>query len=242
MLTVLIPCAGSGRRFAEAGYKDPKPLIDVNGLPMVVRSVNSILQGMTFGSYQLLFVTKPDPAHVMRDTLHKWFTDCNVLEVTEKTAGAACTCLSAYSRINNSSPLVIANCDQIIDGGIRPLLETEHDGAILTMPADGSDRWSYSRVNKKGLVTKVAEKKAISDRANCGVYYWARGRDFCQWALSMVSREDCKVNGEYFVAPVYNHRPHEYKVKEVRLEEYGEFFGLGTPLDLGFYLKLTGVV
>lgn len=34
-MNVLIPMAGSGSRFAQAGYTFPKPLIEVNGKPMI---------------------------------------------------------------------------------------------------------------------------------------------------------------------------------------------------------------
>ncbi len=35
MLNIVIPMAGAGSRFAVAGYKDPKPLIPIHGVPMI---------------------------------------------------------------------------------------------------------------------------------------------------------------------------------------------------------------
>jgi len=34
-MNVIIPMAGRGKRFEDAGYSFPKPLIDVNGKPMI---------------------------------------------------------------------------------------------------------------------------------------------------------------------------------------------------------------
>ena len=34
----IMPMAGDGKRFIEAGYKIPKPLIDIDGEPMFVKS------------------------------------------------------------------------------------------------------------------------------------------------------------------------------------------------------------
>ena len=41
-MNVLIPMAGVGSRFQQAGYTFPKPLIDINGKPMVQVVVNSL--------------------------------------------------------------------------------------------------------------------------------------------------------------------------------------------------------
>ena len=35
MINVVIPMAGAGSRFEKAGFKDPKPLINVGDKPMV---------------------------------------------------------------------------------------------------------------------------------------------------------------------------------------------------------------
>ena len=34
----IMPMAGEGKRFKEAGYKVPKPLININGQPMFIKS------------------------------------------------------------------------------------------------------------------------------------------------------------------------------------------------------------
>ena len=42
MINVLIPLAGQGKRFAEAGYTDPKPLIVVDGKELIRHSVETL--------------------------------------------------------------------------------------------------------------------------------------------------------------------------------------------------------
>ena len=51
-MKILIPMAGEGSRFAKEGYTFPKPLIDVNGKPMIQIIVenldfNAVLWGHT---------------------------------------------------------------------------------------------------------------------------------------------------------------------------------------------------
>ncbi|NBW64539.1 lipopolysaccharide biosynthesis protein, partial [bacterium] len=38
----LIPAAGAGARFVEAGYATPKPLLPVDGEPMIVRAARAL--------------------------------------------------------------------------------------------------------------------------------------------------------------------------------------------------------
>ena len=39
-IQLVIPMSGIGRRFIEAGYEDPKPLIEVDGKPIIEHVVN----------------------------------------------------------------------------------------------------------------------------------------------------------------------------------------------------------
>ena len=38
----LVPMAGEGNRFKEKGYMTPKPLIEVQGLPMIIRALGCL--------------------------------------------------------------------------------------------------------------------------------------------------------------------------------------------------------
>ena len=40
MVQIVLPMTGLGKRFRDAGYTDPKPLIDVDGKPMIEHVVS----------------------------------------------------------------------------------------------------------------------------------------------------------------------------------------------------------
>ena len=42
MNNILIPMGGKGKRFRDAGYQITKPLIDVNGKPMIQRVIENL--------------------------------------------------------------------------------------------------------------------------------------------------------------------------------------------------------
>jgi dTDP-glucose pyrophosphorylase len=94
-------------------------------------------------------------------------------------------------------------------------------------------------LNSQGLVAEVAEKNPISDLATVGIYLFRRGIDFVRAAADMIARNE-RVNNEFYTCPVYNHMiaaGQQIGVYEVSPDA---MHGLGTPEDLGGYLRSIG--
>lgn len=234
MLNILMPMAGEGRRFREAGYGEPKPMIHVGGYPMFMRVVDNLNPSPPF---RFVFVVRKD-SHIKIYGRSDCDFEILVVALDEPTRGAALSCLAAREFIDTDDELIIANCDQLVEGancGVTAMVRGgDCDGAVLTMKADGSTKWSYA-YTVGYRVDHIAEKNPISDRATVGVYRWRRGKDFVASALRMIDANDC-VNGEFYVAPAYNY--FKGLVVERRVEDFGgTFHGLGTPEDLEKYLK-----
>jgi dTDP-glucose pyrophosphorylase len=159
------------------------------------------------------------------------------------TEGAACSVLSAKALIDDESELMIANSDQYVDVDMTEYLsamrERDLDGQIMTMTAN-DPKWSYVGLSAEGRVEVVVEKTVISEEATTGIYNFRFGRDFVRAAESMI-RENLRVNGEFYVAPVYNQLLREgYQVGyfNVGSEDRG-MHGLGTPADLDKFKSLA---
>lgn len=239
MLNIVVPMAGRGSRFANAGYKLPKPLVDVSGRPMIEWVVKNITPDC---AHRFLFICQKE--HCARygvDTmLAKISPGCVVLTVEQVTEGAACTVLLAEDYINNSDALMIANSDQYLDIDINQYLESMRDceGMIMTMPAN-DPKWSFIKRNQEGLVTLVREKEVISDEGTVGVYNYAHGSEFVKYAHRMIEK-NIRVNNEFYVAPVYNEMIHAgFRIKAFNIGEH--MYGLGTPEDLKKFLSWWNV-
>jgi len=235
-MNVLIPMAGAGSRFAQAGYTFPKPLIPVNGKPMIQVVVENLGVEANF----IYVVQKEHREKFNLDTMLELITagQCTVIEVDGITEGAACTALMAKDLINNDDPLFFANSDQFVEW--RPIdflykmQEQQCDGGIVTFK-DTHPKWSFAKVDyETNKVTEVAEKNPISDNATAGYYWWKRGSDFVKYAEEMIEK-DIRVNNEFYVAPVYNQAIEDDKT--IRIFEADKMWGLGTPEDLEYYLK-----
>ena len=232
MLNVVIPMAGRGQRFAEAGYKLPKPLIPINGHPMIQVVISNLTPS---GPHKFHFLVLRE--HVERfglaDRLRAWTPDCEIILVDHVTQGAACTVLHAREFIDSEESLMIANCDQYIDADIDEYLASmgEADGLIMTMQAN-DPKWSFVRRDESGRVTEVVEKSVVSTEATVGIYNFRRGRDFVKSADAMIAA-DFRVNGEFYVAPTYNELIRAGG--DVRCYHIGSLgsgmHGIGTPED-----------
>ena len=232
-LNVLIPMAGAGSRFQQAGYTFPKPLIDVKGKPMIQVVVDNLNIKANF----IYVVQKEHREKYNLDTLLNLITpNCKIVEVDGITEGAACTALLAKEYIDSENPLFFANSDQFVEWDSNEFLykmnETNSDGGIVSFRAT-HPKWSFAKVNDEGLVTEVAEKNPISDIATVGYYYWKKGSDFVKYSEEMIE-QDVRVNGEFYVCPVFNQAIADGK--EIRTFDIPKMWGLGTPEDLKDYL------
>jgi HAD superfamily hydrolase (TIGR01509 family) len=233
-LNILIPMAGAGSRFQQAGYTFPKPLIEVNGKPMI----QVVVENLNIDANYIYVVQKSHREKYNLDTMLSLITPgCKIIEVDVLTEGAACTALLAKKYINNDSPLFFANSDQFVEWDSNEFMykmqESDCDGGIVTFKST-HPKWSFAKINDSGFVTEVAEKNPISDNATVGFYYWKNGSDFVKYAEQMIEI-NIRVNNEFYVCPVYNQAIEDSK--KIRIFESGKMWGLGTPEDLKFYLE-----
>lgn len=239
MLNIVLPIAGRGSRFATAGYELPKPLIPVHGVPMIETVVRNIRPA---GRHRFIFVALQEHLDQlgMRETLERAAPGSIVVPVREVTQGAACTVLLARNFIDSAAPLMLANSDQWVDVDINGYLAVmdrrSADGLIMTMTAD-DPKWSFVGLDQRGFVTRVVEKQVISSEATVGIYNFRAGADFVRAADRMIAK-DLRVNGEFYVAPVYNELIADgarIAIHNVGREGAG-MYGLGIPTDLQQFL------
>jgi HAD superfamily hydrolase (TIGR01509 family) len=233
-MNVLIPMAGAGSRFEKAGYTFPKPLIDVNGKPMI----QVVVDNLNIEANYIFIVQKSHREKYNLDTLLNLIVpDCTIIDVDGITEGAACTALLAKEFINNDDPLFFANSDQFVEWEsldfMYKMQETGCDGGLVTFEST-HPKWSFAKVDEKGFVTEVAEKNPISNIATVGYYYWKKGSDFVNYAEKMIE-DNIRVNGEFYVCPVFNHAIKDSK--KIRTFNVSGMWGLGTPEDLKHYLE-----
>jgi HAD superfamily hydrolase (TIGR01509 family) len=244
-MNVLIPMAGEGSRFREAGFSFPKPLIEIpnfHGDPMI----KVVFDSLGIRSKAIFIVQEAHRGKYNLDHLLKLIASgSKIITVNKITEGAACTCLLAKNEINSDEELIIANSDQFVEWQPEEFIyfmrNKKADFGILTFP-NTHPKWSYAKTDTSGKITEVAEKKPISQNATVGIYYWRKGSDFVRSAEAMIHKnirvgQAFNGKGEFYVAPSFNELILEGKKGFIFPIAASKVHGLGTPEDLKYFTE-----
>lgn len=242
MINIVIPAAGLGSRFAKEGFSKAKPFIDVLGKAMIVR----VLENLSCDNARFIVILRKEHLEAEKTLCEQIKQDFNVLfiDIDKLTEGTACTVLFARKFIDNETPLIIANSDQIVDINLQDFIEDckvrKLDGSLLSFIDSKQDnKWSFARL-ENNLVVEVKEKQVISKFATVGIYLFSQGKIFVDNAIEMILQND-RVNGEFYTAPVYNYAIKKgFKFGIYNIDEE-KMHGIGTPQDLKKYLEFKNI-
>jgi HAD superfamily hydrolase (TIGR01509 family) len=234
--TVVIPMAGEGSRFSKAGYSFPKPLIDVNGKPMIQVVIDNLNLDPEKSKFVFICRKEHMDKYNLSYLLKAYAPNCEIVVTDGLTEGAACSILLAKEHINNEDHLVLANSDQFMEWDANvfmySMIADDIDGGIATFTSS-HPKWSYAKLGEDGFVCEVAEKKPISTNATTGIYYWKHGSDFVKYAEQMIEK-DIRVRGEFYTAPVFNEAIESGK--KIKIFPIQKMWGIGVPEDLNYFL------
>lgn len=193
--------------FEQAEFHYPKPLIEVQGKPLIERVINCFDQ-LEQEKQFIFIVNVSDCQRYHLDNVLRLITDerCIIIQLEKETRGAACSALMAIEYIENDAPLIISNSDHIIDYDLNRILHQFQsknlDAGVLCFESV-HPKWSFVRLDENGKIIETAEKRPLSKNAIAGFYYFRNGKDFVQAAMKMIEK-DAHVDGSYYIAPTLN--------------------------------------
>jgi len=205
-MTFVIPMAGHGQRFIEAGYALPKFLLEARGKTLLEWSVDSLPLELAHLTV-FVMLREHEAAHQMEARIRKLYgqrTPLAFVFIDEVTRGQAETIVRASSLINPELPLLIFNIDTMFNSSTLKdnLLRDDVDG-VLGCFYSKEPRFSFAAINDAGFVMRVTEKEPISENALTGLYHFHRAADFLEIADVAISNNQL-TKGEFYVAPLYN--------------------------------------
>ena len=234
-MKIVMPMAGRGSRFADRGISTPKPIIDVQGQPMLSWALKS-LDGLPYSKIIFIILKEHHTQHGLADWLRKFDPDCEVIMLDDVTEGQLATVLAARQWISDDEDVLVMSCDTYVRSDLAHDIlnrSTNCEGLISVADMPG-DRWSFARVDDAGTVVEVAEKVRISNHASTGLYYFSNGKLLVEIGEEMIRNQE-KTRGEYYVIPVYQ----KYIARgwQVGISEASEMWDMGTPEALQLFLK-----
>jgi len=240
MINILIPLAGKNQFFLENEYPFPKPLIEFNGKTMIehiIDNFSSIKKEKQF----IFIINEEDCKKYHLDNVLNILTNhtCKIIKLTNDTKGAACSAMMAVEYIDNDTPVIISNADQLFNICLDEVISNfdNSDAGVITFESI-HPRWSYVRLDSENKVTETAEKRPISKSAIAGFYYFQKGKDFISSASKMI-KKDANINGLYYISPTLNEMVLESKtITTFQIENY-KYHTFYTPQKIKEYERLT---
>lgn len=231
-LQIVIPMAGRGQRFRDAGFTTPKPMIQLDGCALIEIVVANVTPTRDHRLIVCALEEHLDGGDLER-TLRSVSPRVEIVPVRAVTDGPAATVELTRDLLDPDAPLMIANSDQYVDADVDDYLATldASDGSIMTFHRTGDPKWSYVELDADGRITGVVEKVPVSDLATVGIYTFARAADFL-WAAAEMRARDIRTNGEIYVAPGYTLIARERDAGLTTFDVSGRMHGLGVPADL----------
>ena len=239
-INIVIPMAGDGKRFKEAGFEALKPFILIDG-KMMIESVLESFCGINANFYVVIqekfLIEQKKELEIVSEKYGVEF-----ITVPGLTMGAACTCMAAHEFINNESPVLFADSDTIYKQGVienflKDAYDRNLDASLLTFKSS-ENCFSYAKLNAEDFVMETKEKNPISENAITGAYYYKRGVDFLGSAIDLVVAQDIQ-KGEFYMSGTYNY----FVKKSEKIGIYNilqeDFDCVGTPEQLKIFSQKT---
>lgn len=241
-LHVIMPMAGEGSRFKKEGWTMPKPLIELNGMPLFKHAISSVTAEGINLKHSFIVRQEHIDEYKIDEGIKSFIPDANIFTVLKTTRGAVETCLMAETAIADDDAVIVMDCDlefrsrkfiEIIKEILaQPALEAD-GGALVSFESD-EPRYSYAALDEDGFVTRTAEKEVISNHALCGAYFFSTGKRFKQIAHRLFNEAEF-TKPEYYVSLLYNYLLADGE--KVRLAPMEEYYSYGTPEELNRYLQ-----
>lgn len=239
-MQIIIPMSGAGQRFIDAGYKDPKPLITVDGRP-IIDYIFDLFPGET-NIHCICSETHLQTTN-MRSVLEKH--SATIHSIPSHKLGPVYTVLQIADSISDDDEVIISYCDYGTVWNYQQFLSTarESDGCIAAYTGFhphmlGKDNYAFMRLNDDGkTIAEIREKEPftadrMSEYASNGTYYFKKGSYVKKYFADLIEKNINK-NGEFYISLVYNLMIRDGLVcKPFKIERMLQF---GTPYDLEIY-------
>jgi NDP-sugar pyrophosphorylase family protein len=245
---LVIPMSGIGKRFKDAGYKELKPFIMVNGKPII----EHILDMYPIDSMVLIIMNEDDPeltSHI--EYVHRMRPLVKVKTISSHKKGPGYAIWEAREDIDATLPVIVNYADFSGTWDFAAFLNqlSKYDGSILTYTGFHphmirSNKFAYVKLNNANFVTDIQEKlpytsDPMQEHASSGVYGFSSGRVLLESVRKQIE-DDLSLNGEYYISLTY--KPMISSGMRVSIQDMVTFNQWGTPEDLQDWTYWNSVV
>ncbi|MBN2367891.1 NTP transferase domain-containing protein [Candidatus Woesearchaeota archaeon] len=242
-MKIIIPMSGIGKRFLDAGYEIPKPLLRVDGKPIIEYVIN-----LFPGEDDFVFICNKDHIETtdMKQILNKLKPSAKIIVIDRHKYGPVYAVAKASDEISDEEEVIVSYCDFNAVWNYpefkKKAEELKFEGAIPSYIGFHphlihKKLYASLLINKDKFMEDIKEKHSFTPNPmdchqSCGIYYFRKG-----WQLKKYFNELMELNinlkGEYYVSMVY----YLYKRDNLKVyvPEIKKFMQWGIPEDLEEY-------
>jgi NDP-sugar pyrophosphorylase family protein len=212
-MKIIIPMAGTGNRFVERGYDDPKPLIKVNGK----RIIEYILD-MFNDDDEFVFIC--NDTHLATTNISQVLLllkpNAEIVSMPQHKLGPVHTVQQVYNLIKDDEEVIVSYCDNPHLWNRKDfenkMNQAKFDGCVLTHTGFHPHTLANTKMafvkGEEGILEEIKEKECYTDtpmneHASTGVYYFRKGA-YVKKYFDLAVEQGIQYNGEYYVTLVYN--------------------------------------
>ena len=216
-MKIVIPMSGSGNRFIQAGYVDPKPLIPINGIPIIEYVINMFPNEP---DENFIFICRDEHLKTtnMRTILLSLKPNAIIIETLPAKLGPVYAVTKALDYIDDDEQVIVNYCDFFQNWDYedfkKSVKKNQCDGDIVSYRGfhphllPKNNFYASTKVDENGWMLEIREKYSFTeDKTKCpqsgGTYYFKKGSYIKQYFKEIIDK-DINLNGEYYVSLVYN--------------------------------------
>ena len=243
-MQIIVPMSGAGSRFVAAGYTTLKPLIEVQGRPIIEHVIN-----MFPGENDFLFICASDALSntPLRRSLQKICPTGRIVSIAPHKLGPVHAVLQAREWIRRESPVIVNYCDFSVQWNYsdfrRQVTNSGCAGALTAYRGFhphslGPNLYAYMR-HRGNQLLEIREKhcftaERMQEYASTGTYYFRTGDLLLRYFEEAVTL-NLQTSGEFYASSPYNLLVRDGL--DVLIYEVSRFFQWGTPEDLEEFLR-----
>jgi NDP-sugar pyrophosphorylase family protein len=249
-MQIVIPMSGTGQRFIDAGYTTPKPLIEVDGKPIIEHVVN-----LFPGEEDFIFICSQDhlddPSLNLEKRLKAIVPHSTVVGITAHKKGPVYAVSKVFDLIEDDNEVIVNYCDFSSYWDYSDFLRHTRDrGAHGAIPSYrgfhphmlGTTNYAFIRDENQWMLEIKEKEPFTSNRMNefasNGTYYFQKG-EYVKKYFTKVIEENIHVNNEYYASVVYNLLRQDQL--NVSVYEVQHMLQWGTPGDLEEYERWSDI-
>lgn len=243
-MKIILPMAGIGQRFVNAGFTDLKPLIKIDEKPIIERICE-----MFPADNEFIFICNREHQTTtpVEAVLKRIKPEGKIIWIDSHKKGPVYSCLASFAHVDDDEEVFVNYCDLLNGWDFNDLVAKAREGGYAGVlpsfkdfhPASlGDTYYAYMKVNDRNELLEIREKASftnnrIEEFASAGGYYFSKGRYYKKYFQRIID-EDLSTSGEYYASLPYNLMVGDgLKVLVYEVEKH---IVLGTPADYYAYV------